>query len=927
MKRKSLTNASIAAPRGCRFVPPAAVRLLAIFVATILIASPAAAKGAISTAKTVTQWSFNQSDDINYDNWPDNWRRRQGPQYPAYLSIEIVPKSTELMEAAIRADHQFGPYRKLAERMGMPRDWLFAERLVDRYLRVQLNGGAAVVQSPPVKVESIYSYRFVGSISTKGLKHDSAWIEFLFIDAEGKVVGAHSTPKFSGDTDWTQVALPAVPPPHDAANIIARLNVQPGREADIYGEAGFDNIRIESLPQLQVTTDQPRGLYAVGQPAMASCHVSGLAEPVTRLRFRLQGPMGERIAEHEAALENDATARRLHGPQPQSNASGPSQQSLTTSWQLPSLGPGFYRVHVDLFANETQTHTATATLAVLEKLSGQSGPFGWTLGSGHDPISRRELPQWLQQCGVGWVKYPCWLDQSDTQGADDLAWMMERLQERGINSVGMLDQPPHETRTHNDPRARKPLAPLLRNPTDWQPQLEALLTRLSMRTTWWQIGGEGDHSFLRHPNLADTIDEIRRELQGFGQPIRVALPWPWLDPLPTDYTGGWKAVCMTEPEPYTTAELDANLDAMPSDGLEKWITLDPLNADRYLLEDRIRDLVGRMLTVRRHNVPIAFVSNPFNSELGILNPDATPGEMLLPWRTTATLIGGLQYEGALQMPNRSQNVVMSDGQRAVMVVWNTEPTEERIYLGDNVQQIDVWGRGEEVPTDAEGRQIIQIGTLPTFLIAINPAIAEFRLAADLHPTRLESLPGRRQTLHMRLKNTFESTITGRFTLQPPITWETQQQPTTVNLGESATADATVDVALRSNAAIGRERVRFDFLVDAEKRHRFSIWRDLDVGPEDIQIDPSIRFDPSGSLIVTVNLINLSDRQQDYNCYMLTQSQTRRHQRNQLSVGPQQQVAKDFVWANGKELLGTTMTLQAQDRNSKRVLIYPIPIEH
>lgn len=900
--------------------------VLAIVAILILSANGAAAKGPPTTAKNVTQWSFDQSDDVNYDNWPDNWRRRQGPEYPAYLSIQIVPKSTELMEAAIRADHQFKPFRKLAQGLGLNKDWLFAEQLVDRYLRVQLNGGAAVVQSPPIDVNSIYSYRFIGSVTTTGLKHDSAWIEYLFVDADGEVVGTHATPKFSGDTPWTRIELAAVAPPPKAAKIIARLHVQPRGEADIYGEAGFDNIRIESLPQLQLTTNQARGIYAVDQSAAATCHVSGLAEPVTRLHFRLHDAAGEKLASYEAPLGDGSQNDIVHGPMPQTGAGGTTNQSLTRTWKLPPLGPGFYRVHVDLYADELQTHTATATLAVLEKMTGHGGPFGWTLGSGHAPISRRELPQWLQECGVGWVKYPCWLEPSDAQGADDLAWMMERLQERGIKSVGMLDQPPHEPRSHNNPQPRKPLAPLLRDPSDWQPQLEALLTRLSMRTTWWQIGGEGDHSFLRHPNLATTVDDIRRELQGFGQPIRVSLSWPWLDPPPSDFSGGWKAICMTEPEPFTTAELDANLQALQADGMEKWITLNPLNANRYSLEDRIRDLVGRMLTVRRHKVPIAFVTDPFDSELEILNPDATPGEMLLPWRTTALLIGELQHEGSLQMPERSNNVIMSDSDRAVMVVWNDGPTEERIYLGDRVRQIDVWGRSKEVPTDAEGRQIIQVGTLPTFLTDINPAIAQFRLAANLQPTRLESLPGRQQTLHLKLKNTFDSALTGRYTLQTPATWETPPQATTFNVADGTTVDAPVDVALRSNAAIGRERVRFDFQIETEKRFRFSLWRDLDVGPEDIQIDPSIRFDPSGALIVNVNLINLSDRQQDYNCYLLTQSQSRRHQRNQLTVGPQQQTAKDFVWNDGKELLGTTMTLQAEDRNSKRVLIYPIVIE-
>ena len=173
--------------------------------------------------------------------------------------------------------------------------------------------------------------------------------------------------------------------------------------------------------------------------------------------------------------------------------------------------------------------------------------------------------------------------------------------------------------------------------------------------------GESDYSFLGQPNLPKTVDDIRRELQGFGQPIQVSIPWPWLEPLPKSTHGGWKAVSLAEEQPYTASELDVHLDQLDEEAFETWITLDPLDASRYRLRDRIRDLIARMLSVRRHQVPIAFVSNPFDPKLAFLNRDATPNEMLLPWRTTASLIGSLNHQGAMRLPQGSENVC--DGER------------------------------------------------------------------------------------------------------------------------------------------------------------------------------------------------------------------------------------------------------------------------
>lgn len=72
--------------------------------------------------------------------------------------------------------------------------------------------------------------------------------------------------------------------------------------------------------------------------------------------------------------------------------------------------------------------------------------------------------------------------------------------------------------------------------------------------------------------------------------------------------------------------------------------------------------------------------------------DGGPTELLLPWRTTALALAGTEYLGSLQLPGGSTNHIFARGDEVVMVVWNTEPVEEVVYLGQDIEQSDVWGR-------------------------------------------------------------------------------------------------------------------------------------------------------------------------------------------------------------------------------------------
>ena len=87
--------------------------------------------------------------------------------------------------------------------------------------------------------------------------------------------------------------------------------------------------------------------------------------------------------------------------------------------------------------------------------------------------------------------------------------------------------------------------------------------------------------------------------------------------------------------------------------------------------------------------PVLYFS--FDADTGLMKADGTPGELLLPWRTTAYMISGTQYLGSIVMPGGSRNYILTRGDEAIMIVWNEKKTEEVINLGNpqDIEHIDL----------------------------------------------------------------------------------------------------------------------------------------------------------------------------------------------------------------------------------------------
>jgi hypothetical protein len=678
------------------------------------------------------------------------------------------------------------------------------------------------------------------------------------------------------------------------------------------------------------------------------------------VRFELFEHDGKLLSESSEALLSPADAAKWATKE--LPADGYAGQ---TTWTPPFPDFGFYRVRASLLGEDSDQVLLdrTQTIAYLRPL--QTPPkseFGWTLPGGEERIDYGKLANLLAQSGLGWAKMPVWHDPKETAATDRIAWFAEQLSIQGIELVGILDQPPPELRSVFREQGRLPVATVFDEPELWQPAVAPTMTRLSLKVHWWQLGNDADISFVGHPNLEAKVAQIKKHLEQYGQQIHLGINWRWIysPPKATGPRGApWSCLCYSVDPPLTPEETALYVPAavaepdVPAQTAEKrvktssasggrgsatgarvahravapltrrWMQIAPLARDEYSGDVRLQDLVQRMLAAKMTGVQAIFMPQPFSSDVGIMNEDGTPGELFVPWRTTAMLLGGAEYLGPMQLPGGTTGHVFARNGNAVMALWSDRPTVERVDLADDIEQIDVWGRGAKPKTrEEDGHKIYElpIGPLPTFITGLSEGVAKWQSALTFENSQLSSIAGREQTLMLRMKNTFPQGVSGELTLFAPKSWGFDPRPTRFKISAGEEIRLPLTVTLMADANSGPQPVRLDFDVAG---HHFSVHRTLQLGLDDVQVEMTSGV-KNGALIVEEHLTNLSDRPLSFQCVLFAPDR-RRQTRQVINLGRERTTLK-FVLADGEELIGKKLWLRAEEIGGSRVLNYTIVAE-
>jgi len=554
------------------------------------------------------------------------------------------------------------------------------------------------------------------------------FLSLTLLDGQQQRLETLTSEKIRQTDGWERLRLGPVSMDRPEARLaLLGLHVEPGDRADLTGTVCFDDVRLSRRPRVTLTADDPLRLYVNPNAVAVTCRVSGFDDPEAAVAFSLEDPAGRLLAESREPLGDFQTPEQGEGSRPVFASREPGQAPGQAVWRPPVPGLGFYRVRAQLMGHKGPLSERVAIgVTVIDPRPTLPAPeFGWTVPRGTETLSLDTLIALIEASAVGRVKYPLWLDPEDAAGADEAIRLSRELPDRGIQLVGLLGNPPFEVPNRYDPDAPPTVAEVFQAPPElWGPSLEKVMVRMHTRIQRWQLGRDGDTSLAGYPRLAEKIAQIKAELDRVAYDFHVGLAWDWSAGPPPESSGAlpWRFVSVAPDPTLGPDQLGQVLSDTARRGTERWVSLAPLDAS-HATEERAADLVRRIVAAKEHGADAIFVPSPFSTDHGLLDADAAPGELWLPWRTTATLLSGTAPAGSLQLPGGSENRLFVRDNDTVMVFWSAGVAEERIWLGPNAREMDVWGRVRELSPEGP-RPGIEAGPVPRFVVGVEAALPD-----------------------------------------------------------------------------------------------------------------------------------------------------------------------------------------------------------
>ena len=230
-------------------------------------------------------------------------------------------------------------------------------------------------------------------------------------------------------------------------------------------------------------------------------------------------------------------------------------------------------------------------------------------------------------------------------------------------------------------------------------------------------------------------------------------------------------------------------------------------------------------------------------------------------------------------------------------------------------------RGQTLPRIVK----LKIGPMPSFIIGLREGVARFQAAAEFESTQLASVAGREQTIYLRLKNTFPQPISGELKLSAPKSWGIDARPARFRIAEGESLRLPLPVTLAADANSGPQPVRLDFELSGQGNPRFSVYRTLQLGLDDVQVEVTTRLRAKdGSLVVEQHMTNNSDLPLSFRCTLFAPG--RRRETRQVIDLKRERTTMIIVLPRGEELIGQKLWLQAEEIGGSRVLNYTLTAE-
>ena len=290
----------------------------AIVAALIVLVMGRSGEARHGDSVPVFHCSFGEDWDINYDGWPDRWIRQSGIDYPHYVKVAIEEDATAVDK---------------------------------RCLSMELDGAAAHVASPPIRVVSRFSYVFQAQIRNENLNHSKAVATVDFCDASGRVLQSSKSEPIGSTTGWQVVRIGPIEPRDPAVDhAVLSFEVVRGAKGDLRGRVSLADVWLERLPRIDVSTNNPCNVYADLNGVLIECALSGIRERDPEIHFQLLDGSNNELQNETFHLNGQLIVDKTTRAAEQTGE--PEGYEGRIKWQPKIPDYGFYRVAVQMMSAE-----------------------------------------------------------------------------------------------------------------------------------------------------------------------------------------------------------------------------------------------------------------------------------------------------------------------------------------------------------------------------------------------------------------------------------------------------------------------------------------------------------------------------------------------------------------------------------------------
>jgi len=602
-------------------------------------------------------------------------------------------------------------------------------------------------------------------------------------------------------------------------------------------------------------------------------------------------------------------------------------------WIIEGLEPGYYEITTKLGKGKAGGFDPEEQFVVLpnEVPKAPDPRFGWTMSPGKNNLNdmnTSRLLELLRLGQVGKVKLPIWYDFEDAVASKLARDRIDRVQMAGIGCVGVIASPPTSLLRHFPRHTPDESGSDLEDSLVVQTFLEPVMREMCVRISDFQIGWDNETELVSNPRLGTSLESIKTLSRRYGQDAQlIAARNPTSQQADVPQIDRWH---LHSTKPFTAAEIGVATERKQKSEFgnqDPWLSLTPINTTDYSLAVRVQDLAARMLKVAGDSLlqqTTAWISNPADQQVGILDVDGGPREMFLPFRSMSRALSGMRQIGSLPIPSLGVNYLVVAGDQAKIIAWSTRPTTAQLYLGDNVSAHDVWGRQikikqETTPNGLEQR--LTIDKWPIIIDGVDVRAARWRMGIGLEAPRIDPLVGQTQELKVLFENPFDGRASGQVTI---IAKSILVEDATANFDVDGRSNSviTVPVRVKPDANTAAAAIQMKFSIQSETPVTFVADQEIQVGTSDFTFETRYEINGNNELRLTLEVSNHQSVPLNFDCILLIPERPRA--RTQIS-GLKEQITKTMTLENASDLIGKTLWLRCEQIGTNRVLNYRIEI--